>query len=724
MSYEHAAAGHRAHLREDLLVLDVAHPQSSRIPADLRLNTAPPRVPVTPMLIFSVATFLSAFLLFEVQLVIARLLLPRFGGSAAVWTTCLLFFQVLLVIGYLYSHWSVRRLQPRQQVLLHVSLLALSMLTLPIGANTAARTMGEGSPVLGLLGLLAISVGLPYVLLSTTSPLLQAWYVRVERGEVPYRLFALSNAGSMLGLLSYPVLIEPYLSLRGQTWSWSGAYVVFILLCALCGSRSLTGAFERHDAARATPRPRVLDAAFWLVLSACPSGLLMAVTNHLTQNVAPIPFLWVLPLTLYLLTFVVCFTRDGGWYRRALFLPLAVPALAGMAYLVPQLTVTLPVLICSFSGGFFVCCMLCHGELARHKPDPTHLTFYYLMVSLGGAVGGVFVGLIAPRIFRGFFEFQTMLAVCALLVAAILFRDWLVQSDRKRLQLLLPVAALAFALAFAAYLAVQVRGITRDALAMTRNFYGVLTVKDWDRNIPWIALREMIHGTTPHGTQFLSPERRRQPTTYFGSQSGIGLTLLGYRPQATRRVGVVGLGTGTIAAYGRPGDLYRYYEINPQAIDIAKTFFTYVGDSGARVEIIPGDARLSMEREPPQEYDVLVIDAFSSGSIPVHFLTLEAFQLYKRHLRSGGVLAMHISNAYLDLSPVVLKLARAMGWMAALVPSPPDDAENLYAAEWVLVSGEPGFFRQPFLWGRAQAIKERSLQLWTDDYSNLFQVLR
>ncbi len=677
--------------------------------------------------LFALTIFTSAFLLFQVQPLIAKLILPWFGGSAAVWTTCMLFFQIALLLGYLYAHVTSRVLAPKQQAWLHIALLAVSVACLPILPSAWWKPSGMDDPLWRILGLLAATIGLPYFLISSTSPLLQSWLARTSSGVVPYRLFALSNLGSMLALLSYPVVVEPTLSNSEQAWTWSAGYVLFVVLCGLVAYRSrnsplVIAAEDDPD----TARPKLRDNFLWLALAASASALLLAVTNHLSQNVASIPFLWILPLALYLLSFILCF-ESSVWYQRAVFLPLFALSIGAMAYELshgaPDATFRKQIAL--FATALFVCCMVCHGELARLKPSAKHLTGFYLMTSIGGAIGGLFVAFIAPRVFNALYEFPISLFFCALIVLIVYYREepfgaaW--RSPRQ----------LAWALAFAGVVALAIyntrnaRYEVSDAVTLARNFYGALRVNDSPKTTDQDATRELTHGTINHGEQFLDPKRRREPTTYYGPSSGIGMVLRDLANGGPIRVGVVGLGTGTIAAYGRKGDTYRYYEINPLVIGIARRYFYYLSDTPATVQIALGDARLSLEREQPENFDVLAVDAFSSDSIPVHLLTREAFALYLRHLKPDGILAIHVSNRYLDLAPVVNQEAEAQHKPVLVIDSDADEAADTSEASWVLVSSRPGYWDKPYFKDASTPVPQtRKLRMWTDDYSNLWQILK
>jgi SAM-dependent methyltransferase len=683
----------------------------------------------TPLALYAVTIFFSAFLLFEVEPIIAKIVLPWFGGSAAVWTTCLLFFQTMLLLGYLYAHVAVRRLAARTQILLHIGLLAVSILALPVIPSPGWKPLGNEDPAWRILGLLAVTLGLPYMLLSATSPMLQAWYARTREGALPYRLFALSNAGSMLALLSYPVLVEPVFSTGHQAWGWSAGYLGFVLLCGSVAWLARGGGTQTDemDAGQDAARPSWKLQLTWLSLAACGSTLLLAVTNHLTQNVASIPFLWILPLALYLLSFVFCF-EGRGWYHRGIFLTLAVGALGAMAYALGEdfMNLGLRWLIPDFAGGLFACTMFCHGELARLKPSHRYLTSFYLMISVGGAAGGILVGLIAPHFFTGYFELPIALAWCAAMIALVLgsrAAEAPSESRRRLFARILWICSMAATLALIGYLGYQIREFRHGSRLLVRNFYGALRVNDEDDEDA--RIRKLTHGTINHGEEFLDEGRHMQPTTYYGYKSGVGLAIQEAQRRLGLRVGVIGLGTGTIAAYGRPGDTYHFYDINPLVIDIARGQFRFLPDSKAKVDIVLGDARLSLEREPPQRYDVLAVDAFSSDAIPVHLLTREAFALYFRHLQPGGVLAVHVSNKHLDLAPVVEMAANSLGKRAVVIDTDDDDDKRVFGATWVLVSGRQSFFDYPFIRGAGKAVKRiAGLRMWTDDYSNLFQILK
>ncbi|HIE97732.1 MAG TPA: hypothetical protein EYQ63_12130 [Fuerstia sp.] len=882
------------------------------------------------MLRYALTIFVSAFLLFQVQPLIGRFILPWFGGGPSIWTSCMLFFQVVLLGGYVYSHLLCSRLNRRAQVGTHLSLLALSVLFLPIAPAESWKPIGDQSPLLQILLLLLATVGGPYFMLASTGPLMQRWFNQTSAGRSPYRLYALSNVGSVLALLSYPLVFEPWLKLQQQVLSWSFVYTVYVVLAGWCAVQ-----FLRHnvsdsvsDAASAVAAqmetPAVAGAApgwgrmlLWLGLAACGSAMLLATTNQLCIDIATVPFLWVLPLCLYLVSFIICFDNPH-WYDRRVFGMLLLACCPVVCFALnegPDVEISDQVAI--FSLVLFACCMTCHGELVHTRPDPRYLTLFYVLVSAGGALGGVFVAIAAPQLFSGYYEYHaSLLATCVMALIA-----WWVQRVWRRSQapafwiwtlaasvqvltiaaryyvpkssslenidrtvyfgiyILIQLAGLALTAAFEirkrivvgiwtvaafaqcawltwyaawrfpadvsgsdvaavavsafvpaivasgllfgigrlretirensvrATLAVTValwvgllwysetvllwqscafaliaggallldcaaryfRGrqkpspgfwlwlpaitlicflgnglqemlmVNDDELVHTsRNFYGVLRVRheeadEWDEfGMP--GRYSLTHGQIRHGFQYLDDYWKTQPTTYYGKESGIGLAirlsrkLAGAAEPHALRVGVVGLGTGTIAAYGRSGEYFRFYDINPDVRDLSGQFFTYLSDSKARTEVVIGDARIVMEREladhQSQQFDVLAIDAFSSDAIPVHLLTTECADIYRQQLRPGGVLAIHISNRFLELDPITRGMAEHLGWQAVRIENDDDDSTGVFPSTWVLLTSSQAFVNDADIqdvlsdWDETDRILH-----WTDDYSGLWQVL-
>jgi hypothetical protein len=694
------------------------------------------------MLLYALTVFLSAFLLFAVQPIIAKAILPWFGGSSAVWSACMLFFQAVLLLGYGYAHWLHHAVSARKQAWVHTAALALSLAALPIIPNPHWKTAAAGLPVFRILALLSLTVGLPYILLSSTSPLLQAWCARHRRDALPYRLFALSNLASLLALVAYPLVVEPHLSLRRQAWLWSAAYAAFAVACVLAAWRAAAHpatADRAPDDAAAANAPWSVRA-LWLLLAASASVLLLSVTNHLTQDVAAIPFLWVLPLSVYLLSFILCFELPKIYFRP-LFLPLLSIALAFLAYRIwpARRAFFLPIvdeplwpfadlgmrsaILCS-AGALFICCMVCHGELSRLKPHPRFLTGFYVVVALGGAMGGLFAGLVAPGVFNAYYEFPIGLGLCAAGAAWVLARAMARFPIGRRLAGFAVLTALVCGYLWC--LSAIMRQMVDGYLVVARNFYGQLRVMDdGDPLRDPYASRILIHGTINHGAQFHAPELRRQPSTYFCPESGIGRALRELEG-APRRIGMLGMGCGTIAAYGRRGDTLRIYEINPLVPVLARTWFTYLSDTAASVEVSLGDGRLSLESEPSRQFDILIMDAFSGDSVPVHLITREALAVYFRHLKPGGILAINTTNSYLDLNPVVERGATSFGKLAVAYPYAPSfDSALCFPCDWALIMDRATLEAHPALAVDAYFLGPHpNLRAWTDDFSNMLQILK
>lgn len=741
-------------------------------------------------MLYALTVFTSAFLLFLLQPLIAKQILPWFGGTAAVWTVCLVFFQLVLLAGYAYAD-RLSRLPQRKQVIVHVVFLLAACTVLPIIPSVSWKPVDGSDPTWRILLLLVVTVGLPYMAVCTTGPLVQSWFARVSRKDADlsrvYRLFALSNLASLLALLAYPFAIEPMLPLKTQAWAWS------IGFCGFAGLAIASAWFTlKHDRARAdegvtdhskgrqasrssdtqAAAPSFGDLAMWLALSAMGTVMLLTITNHITQDVASVPFLWILPLALYLLTFILCF-ESKFWYRRWIFWPavlVVVPLMSWVLVYGYHVTLDIQWMIALFSIGLFSVCMFCHGELVRAKPAPEFLTQFYLIVSTGGAVGGLAVGVLAPRIFSGYWELPLALICVGVLL-------WWVVRKAVSPALVVLFTSVWAGFAFLAYHYAPVMGAMggtglvgvsllawigwrrRSAMALaailsgwtvalctffgsmyvdmaqgraqsvSRNFYGVLSVKEFGEAGKEGSRRRLMHGIISHGEQGLTPETRKVAVTYYGEKSGVGLAIRKVRSEK-QRIGVVGLGIGTLAAYGTPGGTIRFYEINPMVVDIAKTQFTYLSDSASTVEIALGDARLLLEAEAAsigsQQFDVLVIDAFSSDSIPLHLMTREALAVYRMHLQPNGVIAYHVSNRHLNLSPVVAQLAQDAGMKSVDVRVVNESPTSLHrTTHYRLVTNNESFLADPSV--QASTAAEEvipGLKVWTDDYNNLFKILK
>jgi len=683
------------------------------------------------MLLFAATVFTSAFLLFLVQPIIAKQILPWFGGNASVWTVCMVFFQLVLLGGYAYADAVTRKLAPRAQAILHTVLLAASLAFLPILAAESWKPGHDTEPTGRILLLLVMTIGLPYFLLSTTGPLVQAWFARSFPSATVYRLFALSNLASLVALIAYPPLIEPVTTLQAQSYTWSAVYVAFAAMCAAsawaAAKKGVSLEPETVVNEASAPAPRAGDYALWLGLSALGSLLLLAVTSHITQNVASVPFVWILPLVLYLLSFILVFDvgsgrGKSGWYARIWALPLLFALLSAMAYYLSQNLGVMRIhyTIGLYCAGLFVACMFCHGELAAMRPAPKYLTRFYLMISIGGAAGGLFVGLVAPRIFSIFLELPLALIACAALAAWLTWKTARAAGDRKLYAA--PALALAVTAGTAWHAWEYLDYIRTDALVMTRNFYGTLRVKEYDRGEGPNSSRALVHGVINHGWQYTDPELRKEPISYFGPGSGIARALDFYEGRP-RRVGIIGLGVGSFTAWGRPGDYFRVYELDPDVVKLARERFWYLSDARAKIDVVTGDGRLSMERDTPQKFDLISVDAFSSGSIPIHLLTREALRAYKRHLAPGGVIVYNVTNRFVNLAPQLKLVAEAEDMKIVLVEDSPDDSKYS-GTSYVLVTQNEQLladkrFANP---GAIEPIK--GLETWTDSYNNLFKVVR
>lgn len=679
--------------------------------------------PIGPAIggLFVASIALSAFLLFLVQPIIAKQLLPWFGGSSAVWITCLVFFQVMLLAGYTYTHLLTTRLSACRQGSLHIALLLASLAFLPIVPATSLKPTQGTEPGWQVTVALLATVGLPYFLLATTGPLLQKWVApRLPEGAV-YRLFALSNLGSLVGLLAFPFAIEPFMDSATQSYAWSGGYVAFVA----CAAGLSLHVRRRGMAVRAEPSrgvrvagPSLAQYATWLALAALGSVVLLGTSAHLTQNIASVPFLWVLPLGLYLASFVIVFDGRGGrgWYDRRWGLPAMLVATVLMAAGLAASQGALHVLIAVplYCAGLLAVCVFCHGELAQRKPADQHLTHFYLSLAAGGALGGLAVALGGPYFYDAFFELPTALLLIAVAGTAVLW-----SSEKQRsIALVGTVATCYFGLAYAATL-------TSGSLRMERNFYGAMRVQQ--ERVDGTVVRRLVHGVIAHGEEAVVASGPPTPRAYFSPTSGGGRAIRAAQAGGPVDVGVIGLGVGTLAAYARTGDRFRFYELDPDVLHVARTSFSYLEHAAGTVEHVLGDARLSMERELGTErqgrFDVLVLDAFSSDAIPVHLLTREALQLYLAQLKAGGLLAMHLSNKFLDLTTVAAALASAEGLDAKLVDDRPPAGSGAAPSLWVLMKRGVDSW-PPEIAHLADVSTPATVAAWTDSYSSLFPALR
>ncbi len=690
-----------------------------------------------------------------------RFALPLFGGGSAVWTTCMLFFQVMLLLGYAYAHWLGSRKNFRTQTSIHLGLLLLSLVFLPISPRVFSQGTSTADPSLRILLLLLTTVGGPYLLLSATTPLLQRWFhltlPATNISGSPWRLYALSNVASFLALFSYPLLIEPFLRLRTQTLLWSILYAAFAAACGYTAwkigtitlptaqtseptgepnTREPTGERNTREPERQIyDRPPWQDILLWLGLAAFASLILLGTTSQITQEIAVIPFLWIAPLAVYLLSFILTFESDR-WYRRGTFAVLA-GVLAPLAYAAGQaLPVWLQLLM--YLAALFAVCMLCHGELALLRPQPAYLTMFYLIVAAGGALGGLFASLIAPRIFTQFNEYWIGLAgacICGFL--AWLRTGALSEWTGANFSVRVPLMALVFGAATPIVVMTydtpnSTPNNNQPTLLRTRNFYGILRVSE--KNTVNGRVRELTHGRVQHGQQFVTnePAKRDLTTTYYGPHSGAALAITAL--PHPRKIAVIGLGAGTLAAWGRSGDTYRFYEINPSVNQIAHQYFSFLKDTPASTEVVLGDARVQMEaeRKSGRSHDVnlIAVDAFSGDAIPMHLLTTEAADLYRDRLAPGGILALHISNRSLDLEPIARGLARHLAWQARMVVVAPDLLDQNPNGEsnsrWVLLTEKRETFAESKIRDTFSGwnTNHQPVITWTDDFASLWPILK
>lgn len=694
------------------------------------------------MIFYAIGIFLSSFLLFQIQPLISKYILPWYGGTTGVWSASLLFFQVLLTGGYTYTHLLIRRMGEKKQSIIHLTLLGLSLIllglniskwTYPILPPPASHIQDVRQPLFDVLFTLLIAVGMPYFLLSTNSTLMQAWYTKTYLDKSPYWLYAVSNIGSFIGLITYPIFFEPNFTLETQSIIWSGAYLIYLLIV---GYRAW--GFLRNDKANKiivtkdeninpVDRPALKQYIKWIGLSSLASIFLLATTSRITQEVAVIPFLWVLPLTVYLLTFVLSFSNDR-WYSRKFYSALLSISTILFMYIVITPNVHYFIQIAIYILLLFSFAMICHGELYASRPAAEYLTTFYLWVSVGGAIGGVMVNFIAPYIFNGYWEFQIGLIIIWIIILIYLIFH---PNSRNILNNLIKTAGVGLITFFLiGILYINVQAVSMNVVESSRNFYGVLRVVEHDSSDPLNHRYSLTHGITNHGFQYQHPDKRTLPTSYFTEDTGVGLAFTNYpTDEQPINVGIIGLGIGVQAVYGREGDHFRFYEINPTVVEIAQSdFFSYLSDSPAEIEIILGDGRISLEQElishGSNNFDLLVLDAFNSDSVPTHLLTKEAFSLYLQHLKPQGILALNISNRYLNLRPAIWILAEHFGLDGIEINNVLKDPRS-FPASWILLTSSQTFLQNPNVL-RAGTLPPRTLpdyKLWTDNYSNLFQLL-
>jgi hypothetical protein len=700
-----------------------------------------------PRALYGIAVFASAFLLFLIEPIAAKQILPALGGSSAVWLTCLVFFQLMLLLGYLYAHLVAHGLVSNSSqsssapspwlhllLLAAAAILAIAQLTLHPDLSGASN-----HPVGAIFLFLAATIGLPFLLLASTSPLLQAWLAQRERSSVRFRLFGLSNIGSLAALLLYPTCIEPYISLQTQRIGWSVGFVAFALLYAVLARQTRPASAESIQPATEIPIANQPPSTpfrrwLWFLLPMAAAMQLSAVTGHLTQNVAAIPLLWILPLAVYLLTFILAFDAPS-LYRRWIVIRFLAVLLGALGWVLSRIDYSphITIAVVFFLSEAFFACWFLHAETYALRPaQPREATLFYLLIAAGGVAGSFFIGIASPLLFNANYDIAVAAAATALAALLVTWgpntREGLAAHWAQRLLWITGTLALCAILIFmhVAY--------GRDSLILERNFYGSLRVKTSLFPPQAMTVRLLLNGNIHHGTQWLAPEKRTMPTTYYNLASGIGLAIENCcqhtDPALPHHIGVIGLGTGTLAAYGRKPlngvkDRITFYDINPAVPPIAENVFWYLRDSQATIDIVPGDARISLSGQPPQQFDVLAVDAFAGDAIPLHLLTKEAMALYQRHMALGGILAFHVSNQYLNLAPEVAQLAASVHMQAYRFEFNPDGSIGAYRSTWILCTADPNFFRQPAIFNRALPIAPiPNLRTWTDDYSSLLPILR
>lgn len=742
-----------------------------------------------PLIVFTISMFVSAALLFLVEPMLAKMALPLLGGSSAVWNTCLVFFQTVLLAGYLYAHAATKWLGRKTQIGVHVCLAFLFLTLLPLHIPIGWEPPVESSPVLWILGMLSVAVGLPFFLLSASTPMLQQWFSQSgdKSAKDPYFLYAASNAGSLVGLLGYPLLVEPTFPLSVQSHLWSYGYLLFVTLTVACGAivwrgkpRIATAEVPLEQVASGPSRawqPRLR----WIALAFVPSSLMMGVTTALTTDVPAIPLFWVLPLAFYLLSFVLVFAKrppiSHNWLVRRL--PLLI--LAALIPTVCKATFPLLVLIALYLLVLFAVALVCHGELALSRPGTARLTEFYLWISFGGVLGGIFNALVAPRVFSTVVEFPLVLIIAALLRPPIDVKPETPAktAKMKRNDLLLPMAlglcmvavittsahyglqadhsleilffgysmvwCMSFGkrpVRFAAGLAAMLLASSLytptfgQILHTERNFFGVLRVTNSTNG----RFRYFIHGATLHGVQSLDPAKSREPLSYYAESGPAGSILRALQTKALYATNgdvrkpnwaIVGLGAGSMACYQQPGDSLTYYEIDPAVKRIASDprYFTFLQQCGSAAQTVLGDARLNLRDAPDGSYDLIVLDAFSGDRIPMHLMTREALALYIRKLAPGGILAFHISNLYLQLAPTLCALAQDAGMLCRMqeengISQAQVDAGKL-ASRWVVMARnrtDLGVLATDARW--VPVVVPHGTQVWTDDYSNLWRLIK
>lgn len=730
------------------------------------------------ILLFAATLFTSAALMFVLQPMFGKILLPLLGGSPAVWNTCMVFYQTVLFLGYLYAHYLSTRLNYHRQILVHIGVILLSFLALPVGLPGTVSPPTESNPTFWLLGVLSLSIGLPFFVVSTTAPLIQKWFANVghHTSDDPYYLYAASNSGSLIALLSYPFLIEPNIGLGSQKSDWSAGFIVLCLFIAGC-AWTLWKAQQAKEIAEDSVAEdgglSIYTKLHWLALAFVPSSLLLGLTTFISTDIASVPLLWIIPLTLYLLTFVIVFSKWHDKVHNVMVMAQPVVLLPFLAYsFINPAVLPYWVDLGIHLAAFFLAVMVCHGELARLRPNTRHLTTYYLIMSFAGMLGGMFNTFVAPFIFNAVYEYPLMI------VAALLLRPGLkgsISGENKEWlkQLIIPALLMIFGLvvflsiddlpqyldtigvglillagltyAFRAqpitlallagvliFFTFGLHGLLSNTLYQERTFFGVLSVRESvltnEQGQPE-KYREFYHGTTKHGAQRQGAEDSRTPLTYFSRLGPIGQLFAEFdKVNSNWEIGIIGLGAGTLACYTKPGQSWAFYELDPLVVDIASNpkYFTYISQCNPKIKMVVGDARLSLEKEPDHKFDLYIVDAFSSDSIPTHLLTQEAIKLYFDKIKPDGILALHITNRHLALKKVLSDHAEKLH-LAALIQEfkPQQDIPLVVATDWVVMARKEetlGVLKQSQLGNWQKMPLYFDIKPWTDDFTNIVTI--
>lgn len=730
------------------------------------------------ILLFAVTLFTSASLMFVLQPMFGKLLLPLLGGSPSVWNTCMVFYQSILFLGYLYAHGLSTTQRPHRQVLIHAGGLLISLIALPVGLPENAAPPTDSNPTGWLLWTLFLSIGLPFFVVSTTAPLMQKWFAGVghHTSHDPYYLYAASNAGSLIALLSYPFLLEPHIGLVEQKQYWSVGYVLLGLLVAGCAfvvwkSQQKEAMSEESVLEDITLEPST--KLHWLALAFVPSSLLLGLTNFISTDVASVPLLWIIPLTLYLLSFILVFSKWGDNIHPVMVSVQPIVLLPFIAYsFINPAVLPYWVDLGLHLTAFFIAVMVCHGELARLRPHTRHLTTFYLIMSFAGMLGGMFNTFVAPFAFNGVYEYPLMIVAALLLrpglksSIGVYKKDWLRQAIFPAVLLvfgifiyavidnlpdyldtigvgLILLAGLSYSFrakpltlallsGILIFFTMALHGLLSNTLYQERTFFGVLSVRESilinEQNRPE-KYHEFFHGTTKHGAQRLGGDVSRTPLTYFSRPGPIG-QLFSVFDDINRNwnIGIIGLGAGTLACYAKEGQDWTFYELDPLVVEIAENpaYFSYISQCNPKTRMVVGDARLSLEKEPDQKFDLYIVDAFSSDSIPIHLLTQEAIGLYFKKLKPNGILALHITNRHLALKKVLSDHAKRLG-LSALIQEfkPSTDIPLVVATDWVVMANKPETLeplRASNLGGWQKLPLYFDLKPWTDDFSNIVTI--